>query len=120
MYLDGRGLNTITKAIGQETKREQGIYNQKEGKAVETKVYKLWRGYRGEKPLFTSIGDRSKAPWNERELRLLKTAIKYKRKVKDISILSGRPEEQIQTKINELTNYKASFFKNNSLLTQRK
>lgn len=102
MYLEDKGLITITKAIGGILKREQGDGG-KEGRAVETRVYKLWRRYNGQDPLFKKLKKRHNEVWTRREVKLLEVAVKYKRKAKDIAILSGRTPKEIQEKIDILT-----------------
>lgn len=111
-FLEGKAFKIITHSVGGKDKKEQaelGYLSEKgkiEGKAVETRVYKLFCQYRGQQPLFDKIRDRTNAPWTNREMRMIKIALSKEMELSYISRLCGRSVEEIQNKLDRINGKK--------------
>ncbi len=113
-FLEGKPFNDITVGLGGLTKRqwrENGVDIREikvmEGRAVERKVYRLFKGkvkQRGkfvkQLPLFDRLPFVRTGPLGRNEIRCFKIAIKWKRSIGIISRLTGRSEDDVKRIIN--------------------
>ncbi len=111
LFLEGKSYNSITKILKSHTKREwkeMGVNLKEiklmEGRAVERKVLRLFKGVRKrdgqfvpELPKFDRLPNRTgQFPLHTNEIRCIKYAIEYKRSIDMISRLTGRSKKEIR------------------------
>lgn len=107
-FIEGKSYNVITRRTGAKTKRDLGLHGQMEGRAVERKVCRLFKGkvwirgkYHEELIKFDKLPNRMGQPFHKNEIRCLKIGIKWERDISTLSRLTGRDKKEIQKMIDK-------------------
>ena len=118
-YLEHKGIKNTMKKLGAPLKKDLGS-SMPEGRGIEIKVEKLWRGFTTRKqkngihrtleetPLFDRLPDRTGKPLLKNEIKMFRIGIKYKRSIEIMSRLSGRSIKEVKNIIKQMSSTRKS------------